>query len=87
MKPTVGINLANGNKRSKGDCWSKYNFPLNNSERANKLLLNDHSESILSTKVIRYLEGVLDDKTLSRDTYVHKHNIKLNRPCLLCAWV
>ena len=57
------------------------------SERTKKLLLNDHSAGILSIEVILYLEGVSDDKTLSRNTFVHKYNIKLNSSCWLCARV
>jgi hypothetical protein len=59
--------------RGLGDV-AKHNLPLNNSERINKFSLNDHSVSVLSTKVIMYLESALNDKTLSRNTYVFEYN-------------
>jgi hypothetical protein len=65
----------------------KYNLPLNNSEGTNKLLPNDHSASILSTKVIIYLESVLDEKNLDRNTCVCEYINKLIRLCLLCDWM
>jgi hypothetical protein len=47
---------------------------LNNRESINKLSLNDHSVSILSTKGVMYLESALNDKTLSRNTCVFEYN-------------
>jgi hypothetical protein len=59
--------------RGLGDV-AKHNLSLNNSERINKFSLNDHSVSVLSTKVIMYLESALNDKTLSRNAYVFEYN-------------
>lgn len=54
---------------------------LFNGEPANKFLLSGHFVGVLCTRVILYLVGVLDDKTLSSNTCVHEFNVKHNSPC------